>query len=707
MPNLPLGQFYHVDVDDDFPYNVYGGMQDNGSWVGPGFALKRGGINMGDWQEVYFGDGFDVAPLRHNNRYGYAMSQGGNIGKWDKETGHTEFIKPILDDTILQRFHWNAALALDPFNDEGLYYSSQFLHYSPDMGQSWETLSGDLTSNDPEKQKQDISGGLTIDATNAENYCTIISIAPCPHDKNSIWVGTDDGNLHITKDGGDNWQNVYSKLSGAPKGGWIAQIEVSKINKGEAFIVVNNYRQNDWSAYLYHTKDYGATFRRIVSDAQVDDFVCSVVQDSEEENLLFLGTDAGLYVSFDKGGNWQKWGDDLPNVQIRDMKIQSSFGDLVLGTFGRAFWVLDDINPLREIAKDGAGILDSELYVFDPPTSYKAYTRSYQGIRFYAQAYYEGENKNRGANIRYWLKPKKEEKEVIPEILDDSTKKKKSKKIKDSAKAVKDMDAEDSKDGSDDSDKTESDKEKMKPTLYVINQKGDTIRTLKPELKEGLNEINWRLNAKGVRGPSRQEAKEDDEPGGTPIGPGEYKIVLIKDDLKDSCMLEVKRDPRVPMNDELVKKGIDATVAFNDLIEGSGKAFDQLTKAKKTISLVNKIIKTQEDSIQDDFKEISKDLNAKIDSLTKLYMMPEDVKGIQRNPNNLSSMLWRARTYLRATEGPPSENGEVVIKKVKALAQEVIDGGNEFFESDWKSYREKFEALDLEIFEDLEPVKIE
>jgi len=707
VPNLPLGQFYHVDVDDDFPYNVYGGMQDNGSWVGPGFTLKRGGINMGDWQELYFGDGFDVAPLKHNNRYGYAMSQGGNIGKWDKETGHTEFIKPMLDDTIQQRFHWNAALALDPFSNEGLYYASQFLHYSPDMGQSWKTLSGDLTTNDPEKQKQDISGGLTIDATNAENYCTIIAIAPCPHDNDAIWVGTDDGNLHITKDRGENWNNVYAKLSGAPKGGWIAQIEVSKINKGEAFIVINNFRQDDWSAYLYHTKDYGATFKRIVNDAQVPDFVCSVVQDSEQENLLFLGTDVGLYVSFDYGSNWQKWGDDLPNVQVRDMKIQSTFGDLVLGTFGRAFWVLDDINPLRKIAKDGKAILDEELVLFDPPASYKAYKRSYQGIRFYAQAYFEGENKGQGANIRYWLKPKVEEEKDI-EVASEETKKK-NKKLKDKA-AISKTDADAStKDNEDkgDGNKDKEKEEKTKPTLLVINKNGDTIRTLKPELKEGLNQINWRLDAKGVRGPSREEIKDDVEQGGTPIPPGDYKLVLTKDDLKDSCVVTVLRDPRMPMDDQLVKKGIDSTVAFNELIENSGKAFDQLTKAKKTIGLVNKILETQEDSIQKDFKEVSKDLNTKIDSLNNLYMMPKDVKGIQRNPNNLSSMIWRARFYLRATEGPPSPNGEIVIRKVKSLAQEIIDGGNEFFETDWMEYKKKFEALDLDIFGDFEPVKIE
>ena len=294
--NLPVGQFYHVNVDDDFPYNVYGGMQDNGSWVGPAFVPRSGGITNYDWQEVFFGDGFDMAPLPSDNRYVYAMSQGGNMGLVDKVTGASKFIKPNHPDTTVLRYNWNAALALEPGTECGLYFGSQFVHYSQDCGQSWTIISPDLTTNDTSKHHQDISGGLTIDATNAENNTTIISIAPSPVDKNVIWVGTDDGRLQITKDGGKNWTDVYNRLPGAPKNGWIPQIDINKLNAGAAFVVVNNYRLNDWSAYLYHTSDYGQTWRRIVDDNDVSSFVTSVIQDEEEPNLLFLGTDAGLYV---------------------------------------------------------------------------------------------------------------------------------------------------------------------------------------------------------------------------------------------------------------------------------------------------------------------------------------------------------------------------------------------------------------------------
>ncbi|MGI9159563.1 MAG: VPS10 domain-containing protein, partial [Saprospiraceae bacterium] len=206
--NIPVGQFYHVNVDNELPYNIYGGLQDNGTWVGPSAVWKSGGMRNSEWQEVYFGDGFDAMPQKDNPRYCFAMSQGGELGHIDRLTGETRYIKPLHPEGIELRWNWNAALAQDPFNNQGLYFCSQFVHYSPDLGHSWRLLSPDLTTNDTSKQHQDISGGLTYDATNAENYCTILAVAPSPLEKNVIWIGTDDGNLQLTRDGGKTWENL-------------------------------------------------------------------------------------------------------------------------------------------------------------------------------------------------------------------------------------------------------------------------------------------------------------------------------------------------------------------------------------------------------------------------------------------------------------------------------------------------------------------
>src|SRR5690606_29039756 len=258
-------------------------MQDNGSWVGPAFVLKQGGIRNYDWRELYFGDGFDVMPRLSDTRYGWAMSQGGNVAYYDRETGFNQFVKPVHPEGVALRFNWNAALAAVPGEDCGIYYGSQFVHRSLDCGRTWEIISPDLTTNDTSKQKAHLSGGLTIDATNAENHTTILAIAPSPLDRNVIWVGTDDGNLQLTRDGGKSWTNLADRLPGCPKGAWIPQVEVSPHQAGEAFVVVNNYRRDDWRPFLFHTTDYGATWQDLANvptaSFRITGFVQCVVQD--------------------------------------------------------------------------------------------------------------------------------------------------------------------------------------------------------------------------------------------------------------------------------------------------------------------------------------------------------------------------------------------------------------------------------------------
>ncbi|RMG57018.1 MAG: hypothetical protein D6722_25505, partial [Bacteroidetes bacterium] len=339
VENLPLAQYYHINVDNDWPYHVYGGMQDNGSWKGPAYVWRRGGIRNGYFTELYFGDGFDVVPDPADSRYGFAMSQGGYLGRYDSETGYSKFVRPVHPDGTRLRFNWNAAIAQDPFDEATLYYGSQFVHRSTDRGETWQLLSPDLTTNDPDKQKQLESGGLTYDVTGAENYTTILAIAPSPVEKGLIWVGTDDGNLQLTRNDGESWTLLTDRLPGAPTNGWIPQIHPSNHEAGEAFVVLNNYRQNDWQPYLYHTRDYGQSWTRIADDKKVWGYCLSVVQDPEAENLVFLGTEYGLYVSIDRGQNWSRWTHGYPTVSTMDMKIHPRESDLVIGTFGRAAYV--------------------------------------------------------------------------------------------------------------------------------------------------------------------------------------------------------------------------------------------------------------------------------------------------------------------------------------------------------------------------------
>jgi hypothetical protein len=244
VSNLPLAQYYHIRVDDELPYNVYGGMQDNGSWKGPSSIWENGGIRNHHWEEVGFGDGFDTAPFPDDPMQGYGMSQGGNLFRWSLVTGERKNIHPAPPEGEQLRFNWNAGFAQDPFDVATIYYGSQFVHRSTDRGDSWEIISPDLTTDNPEWQRQAESGGLTLDVTGAENFTTIIAIAPSPLERGVIWVGTDDGRLHVTRDGGANWVSVEGTVPDVPANTWIPHIEPSTYEAGSAFVAFDNHPLN-------------------------------------------------------------------------------------------------------------------------------------------------------------------------------------------------------------------------------------------------------------------------------------------------------------------------------------------------------------------------------------------------------------------------------------------------------------------------------
>ena len=268
--NLPVAQFYHIDVDNEYPYNVYGGMQDNGSWRGPAYVWKAQGIRNSYWQEISFGDGFDVVPDRDDSRYGWSMSQQGFVSRYDYKTGNNYTVKPTHPDPEVKlRFNWNSAINIDPFDNSTIYFGSQFVHKSTDKGLTWEVISPDLTTDDKSKQKQHESGGLTIDATGAENHCTVLVIEPSPVEKNMLWAATDDGRVHVTQNGGSTWTDVSKNIKGLPANSWIVQIKASNKNKGEALLVANDYRRFNYTPYAYRTKNYGKTWERIVDENDV------------------------------------------------------------------------------------------------------------------------------------------------------------------------------------------------------------------------------------------------------------------------------------------------------------------------------------------------------------------------------------------------------------------------------------------------------
>ncbi len=663
--NLPIGQFYHLNIDDDFPYKVYGGMQDNGSWVGPGFTLSNGGIRNSDWQEVYFGDGFDVAALPADSRYGFAMSQGGDLGKYDLVTGKVDYIKPVHPEGIELRYNWNAALAIDPHNSRGVYYGSQFLHYSSNEGVDWKIISPDLTTNDSLRQPKE-SGGLTSDVTGAEMNTTIISIAPSPIDKKIIWVGTDDGNIQLTRDGGINWMNLIHNIPGAPKGAWIPQIEVSSSNAGSAFVVLNDYRRNNYKPYLFYTEDYGRTWKNLADINQIKGFVNCIVQDKKEPNLLFLGADDGLYISFDKGSNWNHWINDFPQVQIQDMKIQNTFNDLVIATFGRAFWVIDDITPLRKIAKDGKDILNKELTLLAVPNAYLVNYKSFAGSRFYAQSDFNGDNRSVGSSFK------------LRTNFDTS----KLDRKKDSARMA---------------DK--------KAKIKIYDEQNNLIREYKEEIKDtGFISMSWGLQSNGVKlprkGEDKSDKKDEDLPPGHQVLPGKYKLVIQWRGNSDSALFELRLDPRSPMTMDALALIRKQKIELDATAEKVASLYDKVKSANKSLDMIEKLATILPDSTQKNISKLTEDQKIKIKKITKELFGPEPGKGYEADPEDVMTNFYRAHNYLASTGNEVGSNVNLQIQKSKKKFDNILEQMKKYLSEDFEPFKMKIVEMKLSPFKD-------
>ena len=398
--NLPLAQYYHVAVDNLTPYNVYGGMQDNGSWRGPSSVWENGGIRNHHWEEVGFGDGFDTRPDPTDPLRGYSMSQEGYLMRWDLRTGERKSIRPPApNDSTELRFNWNTGLAIDPFEPATIYYGSQFLHRSTDRGESWSIISPDLTSNKAEWQKQREAGGITPDVTGAENFTTIISIAPSALERGLIWVGTDDGRVQVTRDGGATWTSVERNAGGVPDNTWVPHICPSKFDPAVAYVVFDDHRRSNWKPYVFQVSQYGQRWQSLAT-VNLEGYCLTIEQDPVKQDLLYLGTEFGLYVSVDGGREWMRWKHGVPTVSVMDLLVHPREHDLVIATHGRAAYILDDIRPLRTLTPE---IMAKPLHLFDIPPAQQYVVKQTGGSRFPGAGEFRGDNRPYGALITWCM----------------------------------------------------------------------------------------------------------------------------------------------------------------------------------------------------------------------------------------------------------------------------------------------------------------
>ncbi len=555
VENLPLSQFYHISVDDAEPYNVYGGLQDNGSWYGP--SSSPGGVNARDWNSVGYGDGFRV--LKHPTKnIVYSEMQGAeNVWRYDVDKNRTKTIQPLpkKGDAKL-RFNWNAPMAVSAHVPDRFYMGSQFLHRSDDMGDNWEIISPDLTTNDKSKQDQSKSGGLSVDNSGAENHTTIFTIAESSLDQNVIWVGTDDGNIQITTNGGKSWNNVTPNLTGIPKNTWVYHIEASVHNKGIAYAVFDGHTSGDMKPYAIKTLDYGTTWKSIISeDINSRAFVRSIQEDYVNEDLLFLGTEFGLYVTIDGGKNWSHFTNNMPLVAVHHVELQKQTNDIVMGTHGRGVIIIDDISPLRELNQE---VLAKKLHFFDTKPFTMTEESGFSGS-FGAETQFVGNNKSTAARIVYYLKKRHTFGKMKMEVQD---------------------------------------------------MKGKKVTSLDARKSKGINVVSWNFN---IANPKMAAAKTLAFGGFTSprVPAGKYKIVLTKGKEIFEKIIETKYDEN-SISTLIERKEQEAlTRTLYDMVEDLAYMVYKLGETQKMTQTVIESSpkgKKQAEKLYDALEELRKDL---------------------------------------------------------------------------------------------------
>ena len=404
--NVVLAQFYHIAYDLRQPYYVYGGLQDNGNWVGPSATLFREGIRKDDWFTVSGGDGFFVVPDISSPNIVYSDSQGGNITVIDTNTGVSRSIHPYPKEIgssgnaiadYKYRFNWNPPIVASPHDPKTVYFGGNVLFKTKNYGHSWGVISPDLTTND--KSKQQSSGGpVVVDNTAAEFHCTILTIAESPVKAGVIWVGTDDGNIQVTKDGGKTWTNVVKNIKGLAANSWVPAVDASHFDAGTAYVAVDRHRDDDFGPYAFKTSDYGQTWTPIKGDLPAKGYVHVVREDLKVKSLLYAGTELGVFASWDGGARWVSIRNNLPPVAVNDIAIHPRDNDLILGKHGRGIWILDNVTPLQQLAQ--AMVADVHLFDIRPATRYQMWGKDAS----LGQKTFAAPNPPAGALIDYYLK---------------------------------------------------------------------------------------------------------------------------------------------------------------------------------------------------------------------------------------------------------------------------------------------------------------
>ena len=637
----PTAQFYRVAVDNDFPYNIYGAQQDN-STVKIASRTTDFGIDRTNWYDVGGGESGWIAPSPKDSNIVFAGSYGGLITRYDHHTGQLRNVTPWPDNPmgagsadLKYRFQWNFPILFSPHDQNTLYAGGNVLFKSTNEGQTWQAISGDLTRND--KSRQGSSGGpITKDNTSIEYFCTIFTVMESPVAKGVIWVGSDDGLVQVTRDGGKNWQNVTPP--GMPEWIQINSIDASSFEAGTAYVAATAYKLDDFKPYLFKTSDYGKTWKKITSGIPAGAFTRVVREDPNRRGLLYAGTETGLHVSFDDGDNWQSLQLNLPVVPITDLVIHKREKDLVAATQGRSFWVLDDTTVLHQMADASK----AEAYLFKPEDSY----RMPGGGGFLPRGATVGQNPAAGVVIYYYMKSKPSS-DVSLEILDSSGKpvKKFTSKAPDSKEAPAQPSEEEG-----------------------IGGRGGPTRS---PAETGLNRFVWDLRyPDATRFPGM--VLWSGETRGPRAAPGTYQVKLTVDGKTMIQSFDVRKDPRLATTQDEFAKQFELLTRIRDKFNETSDAVLQIRDVRKQIDDITNRTKDQPSGKA--IADAARALKAKLTAVEEeLYQTKNQSSQDPLNyPIRLNNKLASLAGVVAEADAAPTDQAFVVYSELAARIDDQL-----------------------------------
>jgi len=627
--NQPTAQFYRVTTDNTFPYRIYAAQQDNSTIR---IAHRSTGYSIGesDWESTAGGESAHIAPHPENPEIVYGGSYGGFLTEYNHENDEVRAVNVWPDnpmgygaDGMRYRFQWNFPIFFSPHDSNKLYTASNYLHVSTNGGSYWEIISPDLTRNDPEKLKS--SGGpITQDNTGVEYYCTIFAATESPYEEGLIWAGSDDGLLHVTKDGGENWENVTPK--GMPEWMMFNSIDPDPFTKGGAYVVGTRYKLGDYKPYIYRTEDYGKSWKKITNGIDNEHFTRVVRADPKRKGLLYAGTESGMYISFNDGKQWTKFQMNLPIVPITDLAIKND--NLIAATQGRSLWLIDDLTPLHQLNND---ISIKDFYLYKPMPSYRMDGGSGRISKT------TGQNHPGGVMVSYYLKNVSDSTKVRLEFFEED------------GSLIRAFDTEPNTD---------------KKEVEIKN------------IKKGANRFVWDM---------RYEPSSDFEGmilwwasmQGPKAVPGKYKLRLTVNDESMEQDFEILKDPRSKASSMDVQQKFEFLRKVNSKVTEAHKSITEMRAAKKQI---NQIISRLE--ADDHFKNLiekAKSLNDSISDIEKTLYQTKNRS--RQDPLNYPIKLTNKLAHLNSLEGmsdfAPTSQSEEFRKEITAKIDAELEKWNQ------------------------------